>query len=481
MRKKALAAACLATLAGAVGLFALKSHTKSRTDSATSINEVTRPATPEEPLGISKGERVPVPGATLVNSAESQRTASFIGKLHALYELADRMPPHQGQNDFTTLDMRPLKELVLTLSITEDDITSVLNNSPANDQLRALALAALAYVPRLSRETKELVETIVRDSYPSFDVQGNTATQVARASTCHAGLFALIMRGAHPQVEAVALDLLQLYEVGQHPHELLRGLVTTTIVNLSLTPDPKVLDALRRASSGSPEMYLTSATFQALASSGTPLDRDMVVRLASGKNGFAREGLENVRDPAMIPTLTHLASLPFDSPSDRVTANYMALSAARGLLSIGSVDALAAFERIALSENNPLAPFAARALMHPVPPGSAGALALSASRVHQSGSSLAGAMVAALSNVRDRLLRCTVSDDEQKRCTEGLQRALPSLMADHTLLRLALETLASTGEDGLEADIKDFSNTLAEADKLAVQHFWILAHPLKSD
>jgi hypothetical protein len=432
---------------------------------------------PESAPGTGTREVIDAAPVAQADAAYLDRAGHLRAELRELIPLAQAWPPNMSYREFFNVDMQPLRDRVIELGVTEDDLAGLLDGSSYLDPLQTVLLASFAFVPQMGEFARDLVLRMVREAYPTYIIQDGHSPPLSQIGACYAAVFALQMRDAGDHTQAMALDLLQLHSAAQRQNEWLRDLAAVTLMDVGISESIELQDALRRGLAAAPEPVLTSTLYEGLCQIGNPADLESVVNLARSRAPAAKHGLEAMRDPSMVPALENLSAAVADPTINPVYAQYLAASAARGLLSIGTAGAMSAFERLSLSKEPHLWAAAWSSLDLQPSPVTAGALAKIAVQARTAGHPTAEVLGIALEGAKQRLMRCTVSVEDRRRCAAGVRDALPDLLVDHQTLRAALEVLAASGEAQDRPDFAHFAGGLPESVQTALGALWDKAHP----
>lgn len=407
---------------------------------------------------------------------DDSRRSQLLRAIQGLSDLPRQMPPNSSQYDFEGCDMSPLRKLVLEMRVEARELRGLLDSAYGVESNRSLVLAAFAFAKDVRGEDREFLLAAVRTGLGEKAIARDDLESRSRDASAFAGLFSLRMHGAEDEIEAVAEVLLErLPDPAARGHESLRNLTLFALSGVDDGISEATLTSLRSITARPTVGLLTSGAWRSLARSGRPDDLAALMQAAESENGPAREGLEGAHDPALIPTLGHLAAA-----SDRsVYGGYLAASAARAMLSIDSDESLAAFESVCLSQDSRVREAGSRALALN-PPTTAATVLLRVSvraRTIQSDHEMLPAVDGAMQRIRERLRHATVPHQEVQECLIGVRETLPEFVLDPQALRSALEILALGGDDEDRSRILIHLESLPQADRDLVLETWASRRP----
>jgi hypothetical protein len=451
----------------------------------SALNPSPRASTPaEHEPEAERASRSSVQPTPAEAREELQASASLARVRAALSAVSiDGWPPSNNLRDFTELDLSALRTAVLCNRIRAEELVELLDSGTCTAREQPVLLAALAFVPELPARARERILESVRDGSRAALGYDGSASSSRSLCSCYAALFALRMKSASEHVDRAAAQLLQLYPAPKTQDWAARDLATFALAGVGSSAAPETVQQIRELTQRTPELLLTSAAYQARCRVGAPGEAEAVLLEAEQGNGHAREGLERVTDAALLPTLEALATSKDPARHPSVPAQYLAASAARGLLSIASPDGASTFERLALSADPATSAAAERALALDPPIAAAAALARIAARARSGAEphSIAASLESALERMRSRLARMTVPNVEREPCAAALRESLPRMLGQRQGFRAGLEIFALAASDADKPVLWRLLEApeLTPEDRQAIRAAWRLAHPLE--
>jgi hypothetical protein len=434
-----------------------------------------------EDLGDPHAPRKPIAGTGDRRAAPAARRPLLREELQALVKLTDSWPPNEMRREFSEVDMRALRDRVVALGVTENDLMELVRASTQADPLRTVLLASFAFVPHMGDESRSLVVTAVQAAYPDYGMKNGSPPPKEQLAACYAGVFSLQMHDAEQHLQAIALDALQLYDGMNGSNSALRNVAALALLDIGAGASTELVNTVKRALAAPPEGVLTSALYGALAQIGDAADLDWIVDRAIAREPLSRGGLEAMKDPRMVGSLEVICTSVADVTVDKVYGEYLATSAARGLLSIGTEEALIAYKKIALSSDAGQWTASWKSLEPNPPPVVAGSLARIAMLAREADHPIKDALGSALNNTKLRLMRCTVSEKDRRVCAGGIRDVLPELTQDKHTLRAALEVLAIAGDKEDEQYFQSFLDGLSVEERNTLLALWDASHPIALD
>ncbi|MCE9596092.1 MAG: hypothetical protein K8S98_18025 [Planctomycetes bacterium] len=408
--------------------------------------------------------REPPPAEDSVARSRSRAARDALDQNRRLSSL---FPPGNNAN-FDAVDMSELRRAIEQGHLTAQDLVDVLKEFGEDDPLlRPLVFAAFAYVPEVSAEQRAMLGDVAVEARILTDADANPQTRGRAEANAYAALFALDMLDASDALEHAIGGLGDALERRVPDSESsLRSVAMFALKGLDRIDDERTLAVVRGIVEAKGELGLTSAAWGALARSGNAVNVDFALKAALAGNGHAREGLESTNDPRSMALLADVVT----SRDGGVYGNWLALSAAHGLLGLGTPESASAFENLAHSDDPKIGATLARALETPPPPTALGALLLTRWRttahVDEADGGLGGALDHAIESVCRRLERATVSRRDAAACCAGV-RAVFEQGALHggPLRTTCLRVLVLAGDEADRRFAEGLAQRMPEPDR----------------